>query len=283
MAYIMSYVPDKIIEPLLSFHLASIGPSQSPRSISARRLTILRIARKLGKPVAVAEYPELLAWQASQHLLKKASMAAAVTHLACYGDWLVKHNHRSDNPARDLGRPKGAFVKDPHPMSEHDVSVALANAEPVMHTWVALGAFCGLRCMEIAAVSAADISDEKLLVHGKGDKERWVDLPEVLHRELTGSAYPSRGMLWKDEDGVPFTPSRVSRLVGRYFRGLDIDATAHGLRHRYGTELYRATRDVVYVKDMMGHASIETTMCYVRLVGDNKHRSAVESIAIVAA
>lgn len=285
MAYIISYIPDAQIEPLLSVHLASIAPSQLPRSIAARRLTILRVAKKLGHPVAAATYPELLTWQVSQSHLKRASMAAALTHLNCYCEWLMRHGHRSDNPASQLARPRHAYSKNPRPMSEQDIAKAIEHADPMMGAWVSLGAFCGLRCMEIASVSRSDIETTdpaRLTIRGKGEKVRKVRLPANLYAMLTAPPFPERGPLWRDVEG-PYTAAKVSRLINNYLRGIGIDATAHTLRHRFGTELYRATRDVVAVQEAMGHGSIETTMCYVRAVGDSRTDDAIEAISHLAA
>ena len=285
MAYIVTYVPDASIEPLLGAHLASIAPSQTPRSLSARRSTILRIARRLGHPVADTTYPALLAWQLSQSHLKKASMAAALTHLTCYLAWVVKQKHRPDNPAEDLARPRHAYGKEPRPASDRDIARALEHADPIMHAWISLGAFCGLRCMEIAAVTRADIlvgAPSRLSIHGKGGKDRTVRLPTDLCAALLSAPFPARGHLWRDE-AAPFTAAKVSRRINDFLRGVGVDATAHMLRHRFGTELYRATRDVVAVKDAMGHESVETTMCYVRAVGDSRTDDAIELISHLAA
>jgi len=40
----------------------------------------------------------------------------------------------------------------------------------------------------------------------------------------------------------------------------------YDLRHYFGTMLYAQTRDILYVKDKMGHSKLETTMIYTKLV-----------------
>lgn len=279
MAYIMTFVPDDQIEPRLTAHLVAIGPSQTPQSLRARRATVLRVAKKIGKPVAEATYPELLDWQISQAHLKKSSMAAALTHLNCYLKWLVKHGHRADNPAADLARPRNAYRRNPHPMGDPDITRARDAADPMMRAWIGLGAFCGLRCMEIATVARADVG-AKLCIHGKGGKERTVHLPGNLRAEL--DAFPDRGLLWRDAEG-PYTAARVSRLINAHLRRCGIVGTAHALRHRFGTALYEKTKDAVLVQNAMGHESVETTMCYVRAVGDSATDAAIEAISHLAA
>lgn len=283
MVNVVELVPEADIEPLLTLHLASVAPSLAPRSLVARRLTVLRVARKLGHPVATTTYPALLEWQIAHSYLARASMSAALSHLGGYLSWAAAAGHRSGgNPVARLYRPRHAHTRDPRPMPECDVARALERADPVMHAWIGLGAFCGLRCMEIAAVSRADILDgPRIRIHGKGSKVRVVRLPARLHAEL--AAFPDRGNLWRDRAGDIYTPPKVSRTINTYLRGIGVDGTAHMLRHRFGTQLYRACRDVVAVQHAMGHASVETTMCYVRHVGDVATDDAIEAISVLAA
>ncbi len=47
-----------------------------------------------------------------------------------------------------------------------------------------------------------------------------------------------------------------------HFAELGIDGRAHALRHRFGTETYRASRDIRVVQELLGHASPQTTAGY---------------------
>jgi integrase len=49
------------------------------------------------------------------------------------------------------------------------------------------------------------------------------------------------------------------------------DAVFYCTRHTFGTELYRRSRDIKLVKDMMGHKNYKTTEIYVHIVGDDSH------------
>jgi integrase len=73
-----------------------------------------------------------------------------------------------------------------------------------------------------------------------------------------------RGFLWARMDGEPGPPSatRVSERINAHLHGLGITGTAHALRHRFGTVLYRETRDPLLVARVMGHASVDTTKGY---------------------
>jgi site-specific recombinase XerD len=55
------------------------------------------------------------------------------------------------------------------------------------------------------------------------------------------------------------------------------DAVLYCCRHTFGTELYRKSRDIKLVKDMMGHKNISTTEIYVHVVG-NEHSDIVADL-----
>jgi integrase len=54
----------------------------------------------------------------------------------------------------------------------------------------------------------------------------------------------------------------VSRQISGFFRALDMEWTAHNLRHWFGTEVYAACRDLRVTQEMMGHANPTTTAGY---------------------
>lgn len=63
-----------------------------------------------------------------------------------------------------------------------------------------------------------------------------------------------------------------------FLASLGIDATAHHLRHWFGTKTYEACRDLRVVQELMGHASPVTTAGYAawsRVVA----REAVEALS----
>ena len=45
--------------------------------------------------------------------------------------------------------------------------------------------------------------------------------------------------------------------------------TLHGLRHRFATAVYRATRDIIVVQQLLGHASVATTQRYLAFTDDS--------------
>lgn len=290
MPRLLNMKPDSEVEPRLAAHIEHKGrKNHSTQSRRERRLTILRLARYFGHPVADVSRDELRAWQEVRtHQIAPASMHNEIGHIAVYMRWLSAEGVRTDDPSVVLDRPKHDRAGIPSPMPDPDVQHALSTApDPDVHAWIGLGAFCGLRCMEMAKLRAEDITrtlPRQLRIIGKGGHERLVPVPATLVIELTGVGYPAAGYLFARMDGRTGPPSaaRVSERMNKHLHAQGITSSAHKLRHRFGTELYRATEDPFLVQQIMGHKSADTTKGYVKLVNE-KAASAIEAISHLAA
>lgn len=275
-------------EPLLPDHLTHLRlRNQRPRSIRERRLAVMRTNRRLGKPVAEATRDDLHAWQLGLAHLTPAGMHNEIVHTCQYLHWVIDQGYRDDDPTRVIVRPRNVHQQLPRPASDADIGVALLTAPQPLRAWIALAAFCGLRCMEIANMDRAWVRDNQrpavLDVIGKGGKRRIVPLPARVLEELHAAGMPPRGWLWTRMDGNPGPPSpvRVSERINKHLHQQGIPCTAHALRHRFGTILYRKTRDPLAVAQVMGHASVDTTKGYV-LVDPYDAASAIEAISHLA-
>ncbi|WP_420868971.1 tyrosine-type recombinase/integrase [Brachybacterium muris] len=71
---------------------------------------------------------------------------------------------------------------------------------------------------------------------------------------------------------------RVGELINEALPGT---WSAHTLRHRFATEAYRGSRDLLLVQTLMGHSKPETTAIYVGL-DTAQARSVVDGISLVA-
>ncbi|MFR9807420.1 tyrosine-type recombinase/integrase, partial [Pseudonocardia sp. RS010] len=63
-------------------------------------------------------------------------------------------------------------------------------------------------------------------------------------------------------DGRAHTPNSVSAKTNRFLHEIGVPATAHQLRHRFGTDLHALDPDLYRQAKLMGHASMNTTQRY---------------------
>lgn len=180
------------------------------------------------------------------------------------------------DPARNLPRPRRPRGL-PKPVRTEVLTAILANSREPHRVRFLLAAYAGLRCVEIAGLDRAHVTEEHVRVRkGKGGKERYVPTHPVLWRAV---AELPRGPVAVDHDGVTrLTASQVVHRGNHHLRHvLGVDASMHKLRHWFGTEAYRASRDVMAVRDLMGHSDVATTQVYVQ-VADGQREKAVAAL-----
>lgn len=183
--------------------------------------------------------------------------------LTVFFRWAIDHGLADANPAAGMERPK--LPKGlPRPIATNDLELVMFAAEPRMQSWLALMAYDGLRCQEVAYIHREDVLDTNepawLRVRaGKGDKQRVVPLHPFVAISLRALPMPRAGRLWS------VSPEYVSATTNEFLREQGVDATAHQLRHWFGTHVYRASRDLLLTQKLLGHESPTTTTVYTLL------------------
>ena len=137
----------------------------------------------------------------------------------------------------------------------------------------------GLRCEELSNLTFDDVSQipygktvkDVITIRGKGDKKRTIPMDPVLAKHIrewkmrVKSGRVARRMLKGKKIGKSITPRRISDIVREYGYILGIeDLAPHDLRRTYGRIMYYANnRDIVLVKNLLGHKNTRTTEGYI--------------------
>ena len=128
----------------------------------------------------------------------------------------------------------------------------------------------GLRIAEVAGLRKTDIDSKRMRIRiqGKGQKERHSLLSPLL-LELLRDYYkqmpPKGDWLFPGQN-----PSRhiCTATIHMAFKralkkaGIQKKASFHSLRHSFATHLLEDGTDIRYVQQLLGHASIRTTVRY---------------------
>jgi site-specific recombinase XerD len=128
--------------------------------------------------------------------------------------------------------------------------------------------YTGLRISEAAALLWQDVSlTERTMVirKGKGGKCRTIRLHTALAEELRlNVGPPEHAILPARPAGYPFKRGDLlaKAVFDRWLKPMGFDVTAHRFRHSFATELVRHGVDLESVRQLMGHASLETTQRY---------------------
>jgi integrase/recombinase XerD len=132
---------------------------------------------------------------------------------------------------------------------------------------------CGLRLSELIHLQVADIDSARMVIHvrlGKGGKDRLVPLSRRLLEELRAYWRVCRPRSWLfpgDKPDRPITGSNMQRRFGKLIKrvGLTKHCSIHTLRHSYATHLLEAGVDILTLKTLLGHRSLETTTRYLHV------------------
>ena len=140
----------------------------------------------------------------------------------------------------------------------------------------------GLRAGEVRGLRLADVDQgrHRVRVIGKGGRERVVPIDRAFFAELArylreerpaGIATPECFVVLRGPTaGNPLTEAGLRSLFRHHRdRSGAVRVRPHRLRHTYGTELAAAGIDLLVLRELMGHASPETTAAYVHLSSDH--------------
>lgn len=136
---------------------------------------------------------------------------------------------------------------------------------------VALMIWGGLREGEVCDLRVEDVEvgerkGRVIVRHGKGEKYREVPLNEKARRAVRAwlDVCVQAGPLFVGKKGERLQARGVQRRVSEIGRLAGVDVTPHQLRHTFAKRLLDKGGQLTEVKDLMGHARLETTARYVK-------------------
>lgn len=136
---------------------------------------------------------------------------------------------------------------------------------------------CGLRSYELCGLLESDVDFQRKTVFirkQKGKVDRYVPLSEMLVRGLSKYLETERPVKYLfnsqvTKNGVPQPlTTRAIQWVLKENRSKVTTKkkfTAHTLRHSYATHLLEDGLNIIRLKELLGHAHIETTMIYLHV------------------
>jgi integrase/recombinase XerD len=181
-----------------------------------------------------------------------------------------------------LGRPEQLpllpFGKRPKTLpcvlSATEVLRLLKAAQPGRERLILQVAYgCGLRLNELLHLQATDIDSARMVIHvrhGKGAKDRLVPLSLRLLEELRVYWRMTRPRTWLfpgKKLGKPLNASNIQRRFSQLVKRADLSkrCSMHTLRHSYATHLLEAGVDLLTLKALLGHNSLQTTARYLHV------------------
>ena len=144
--------------------------------------------------------------------------------------------------------------------------------------------YTGIRRSELIKLQAEDIFKYGYFkIIGKGAKFRDVLIPDELKEELinyvkarniTGNLFTADSTICKNSTSISDRAiDNQMKQVGKK-AGIPVEhCHPHSLRHMYALNLLEATnKDISFVSDMLGHASLNTTSVYLKMSLDQQKK-----------
>jgi integrase/recombinase XerC len=268
------------------------------QSLSQRNASAHTIKAYRGDLKEFAAYIGARGWKQIDHLtirgflsrlyekgLGKTSVARALAAVRSLYRWLAQEGVVEQNPAALVSTPKLA-KKLPRVPTIEEMNVVLDGQMPEVAAFperdrimLELLYGCGIRNSELIGINLEDIrlSDEAILIRGKGKKQRYVLFGDAVKVAL--KAYlPARLQMLSERKkissallinrrGSRLTTRSVGRIIKKIAvaKGLSPDVHPHTLRHAFGTHMLEEGADLRAIQEMLGHERLSTTQRYTQL------------------
>jgi integrase/recombinase XerC len=217
--------------------------------------------------------------------LGKTSVARALAAVRSLYRWLAQEGVVEQNPAKLVSTPR-LPKRLPRVPTIEEVNSVLDGKMPEVASFperdrllLELLYGCGIRNSELVGINIDDIriSNEAILIRGKGKKERYVPFGgsalEALTRylpwrqQLLVTLKRTTPALLVNQRGGRLTTRSVGRIVKRIAiaKGLSPDVHPHTLRHAFGTHMLEEGADLRAIQELLGHERLATTQRYTQL------------------
>ena len=244
-------------------------------TLRTRWYQIVRFSKAVDKSITDVTEDDLIFYLAGMGTEGRRGVRSCVK---VFYQWSMKRGLARRNPADEVPTvpmtlPSGCICP------EENIEQGLASPDENARLAVMLGAFCGLRRIEMTRINLKTDLEENaegmvLHVHGKGNKERRVAVADAVWERLAvwlearaGDPCPNVFLAVRRYGRISTGHSITSSAVYQILKtrssqsGVE-DFSPHDLRRTFATRLLGAGTDINLVRKAMGHASVLTTQRY---------------------
>lgn len=147
----------------------------------------------------------------------------------------------------------------------------------------------GIRVSELVNIKLSDIdfSNNRILILGKGNKQRFVLYGKVCSDLLNDYLNKSRNLLLKKENNYLLLNKFGNKITDRAIRMiiddvvkkscLKLKISPHTFRHTFATHLLNEGADLKIVQELLGHENISTTGIYTHVSNERLRKTYLDS------
>ncbi|MBN2825958.1 MAG: tyrosine-type recombinase/integrase [Campylobacterales bacterium] len=159
----------------------------------------------------------------------------------------------------------------PKPINTSYIDEVLSIASLQEKTLILLMYGVGLRISEVASIELNNITNEWLLVRGKGNKERQLPLLPIIEQTIQAYITFAKPKVYLfEKKGEAMNTHQIRYIVTQLFKSIGIKVTPHQLRHTFATELLNDDARLSDISKLLGHATMASTQVYTQLASSKK-------------
>ncbi|PAQ15872.1 tyrosine recombinase XerC [Bacillaceae bacterium SAOS 7] len=224
--------------------------------------------------------------------LARSSIARKVSSLRSFFRYLVREKVLKENPfvlvqhRKELKKLPSFFYEE-----EMEELFAVCEGESVLQirnkALLELLYATGMRVSECAAIELKDIDFEMsvMLVHGKGQKQRYVPFGSFAHqaleryigepRETLMKSVRKHDYLFVNHRGAPLTPRGIRYILTKLISEASLTGKIypHMLRHTFATHLLNNGADMRTVQELLGHVHLSSTQIYTHITKEHLRKT----------
>ena len=217
--------------------------------------------------------------------INKNSISRKLSSIRGFYNYLVKEEiltsspfNSIPNPKKDLYLPK--FLNDKELNKIFSVCSENTPSDERVTLIIELLYATGIRVSELVNIKVKDIdrTNKSIKVLGKGDKERIVLYNNHTSRALDiylNDAYhifnkKNSEYLILNHNGGKLSDRYVRMIIDKLVRkaNLDIKLSPHTIRHTFATDMLEEVADLMTVKELLGHESLNTSSIYTHITNE---------------
>jgi len=218
---------------------------------------------------------------------KPSSIARKASSLRSFYKFLMLEKIITKNPTTDLELPKRGRAL-PKYLSMEEIELLISSAGDIktstrLRCMIELLYASGLRVSELCELPMSANLGDKLLIHGKGAKERLVPMHEAaqdaLHKWLNVRGDVDSKYIFPSNSATGhITRDGFFKILKKCatLSGIDPNRVSpHVLRHSFASHLLAGGANLRVIQTMLGHEDISTTQIYTHVLPE-KLRDTVE-------
>jgi len=238
------------------------------------------ILHKLPEDISWEELREFVFWIQQQRNLADRTINTCISQLRFFTLYVL---HKPWDPYQLPIRRFDSYL--PFVPSKEEVATFISTMPDLKEkAMVSLMYSAGLRIGEVCNLKYKDINRKSMrihIIHGKNRSDRYAILSsqalDILTQYWFTFQKPTDWLFPKQfkESDKPIDTFFLSRRIAAHEErlGWEHRITCHSFRHAFGTHLYENGADLLTIKALLGHKSLNSTTIYVQLAANGVGRA----------